>query len=62
MTKKPREVRMGGGKGRVEYWAVGVRPGTIRVEVSELPEERAIKALECAGKKLPIRTNTVKRK
>lgn len=61
VTKKPREVRMGGGKGGVEYWAIGVRPGTRRMEVKDVPEERARKALECAGKKLPIRTNRVKR-
>lgn len=62
VTKKPREIRMGKGKGNVEYWAVGVRPGTRRFEVREVEEELARKALESAGKKLPIRTNTVVRK
>lgn len=62
VTKKPREVRMGKGKGNVEYWATRVRPGTVRFEVRQVEEERARKALESAGKKLPIRTNRVRRK
>lgn len=62
VTKKPREVRMGKGKGNVEYWATRVRPGTRRFEVTQVGEDRARKALECAGKKLPIRTNRVRRK
>jgi large subunit ribosomal protein L16 len=61
VTKKPREIRMGKGKGNVEYWATTVRPGTRRFEVRNVEEELARKALECAGKKLPIRTNRVVR-
>lgn len=59
VTKKPREVRMGKGKGSVEYWATKVRPGTRRFEVRDVEKEVARKALECAGKKLPVRTNQV---
>jgi large subunit ribosomal protein L16 len=59
VTKKPREVRMGKGKGSVEYWATKVRPGTRRFEVRDVEKERARNALECAGKKLPVRTNRV---
>jgi large subunit ribosomal protein L16 len=62
VTKKPREVRMGKGKGNVEYWATRVRPGTRRFEVTQVDEDLARKALACAGKKLPIRTNRVSRK
>jgi large subunit ribosomal protein L16 len=62
VTKKPREVRMGKGKGNVEYWATRVRPGTRRFEVTQVEAELARKALECAGKKLPIRTNRVSRR
>lgn len=62
VTKKPREVRMGKGKGNVEYWATRVRPGTRRFEVTQVEEDLARKALECAGKKLPIRTNRVSRR
>jgi large subunit ribosomal protein L16 len=61
VTKKPREIRMGKGKGNVEYWAAEVRPGKRRFEVREVDGDLAKKALECAGKKLPIRTNTVSR-
>lgn len=62
VTKKPREVRMGGGKGRVEYWAGNVRAGKRRYEVSGVEEKRAKRALEKAGKKRPIRTKRVERK
>lgn len=58
VTKKPREIRMGKGKGSVEYWAARVRPGTVRFEVRDVEKEVARHALECAGKKLPVRTNT----
>lgn len=60
VTKKPREVRMGGGKGSVEYWAIHVQPGTRRFEVEardEQSQRKAAAALEAAGKKRPIRTN-----
>jgi len=62
VTKKPREIRMGKGKGNVEYWTARVRPGTRRFEVRDVEGELARKALECAGKKLPVRTNRVIRK
>jgi len=61
VTKKPREIRMGKGKGSVEYWAARVRPGTRRFEVRDVDKDIARNALECAGKKLPVRTNTVVR-
>jgi len=61
VTKKPREIRMGKGKGSVEYWAARVRPGTRRFEVRDVEKALARNALECAGKKLPVRTNTVVR-
>jgi len=61
VTKKPREIRMGKGKGGVEYWAARVRPGTRRFEVRDVEKEIARNALECAGKKLPVRTNRVVR-
>jgi len=61
VTKKPREIRMGKGKGGVEYWAARVRPGTRRFEVRDVEKDLARHALESAGKKLPVRTNTVVR-
>jgi large subunit ribosomal protein L16 len=61
VTKKPREVRMGKGKGSVEYWAVHVRPGKRRYEVRGVDEKRARRALGKVGKKRPVRTKRVKR-
>jgi large subunit ribosomal protein L16 len=61
VTKKPREIRMGKGKGSVEYWTARVQPGTVRFEVRDVEKEVARNALECAGKKLPVRTNRVVR-
>jgi len=61
VTKKPREIRMGKGKGAVEFWAARVRPGTVRFEVRDVEKEVARNALACAGKKLPVRTNRVVR-
>lgn len=60
VTKKPREVRMGKGKGSVEYWAVPVRPGKRRYEVRGVEEKRARRALGKVGKKRPCRTKRVK--
>jgi large subunit ribosomal protein L16 len=57
VTKKPREVRMGNGKGGVEYWSVMVRPGTMMYEVGRSDRGRAVKALRAGGKKRPIKTN-----
>lgn len=60
VTKKPREVRMGKGKGAVEYWAVHVRPGKRRYEVRGVDEKRARRALGKVGKKRPVRTKRVR--
>lgn len=57
VTKKPLEVRMGNGKGNVEYWAVRVRPGTVRFEVERAERGEAKMALRAGAKKLPIRSN-----
>lgn len=59
VTKKPREVRMGKGKGGVEYWAVNVRAGKRRFEVGGVEKKRARRALGKVGKKRPVRTKTV---
>ena len=61
VSKKPAEVRMGGGKAANEYWAAVVRPGRILFEVGGVPEEQALKALKLASYKLPIPTKTVQR-
>ena len=61
VTKKPAEVRMGSGKGGVEYWAARVKPGRIIFELDGVPEEVARHAFELAAAKLPIKTKFVKR-
>lgn len=61
ITKKPQEVRMGKGKGAVEYWVSVVKPGRILFEVANVTEEQAREAFRLAGHKLPVRTRMVKR-
>jgi large subunit ribosomal protein L16 len=59
ITKKPLEVRMGKGKGAVEYWAAIVKPGRVLFEVSGVPMETAKEALRLAAQKLPVKTKFV---
>ncbi len=59
ITKKPLEVRMGKGKGNVEYWAAVVRPGKVLFEVDGVPMEVAKEALRLAAQKLPIKTKFI---
>ena len=59
ITKKPLEVRMGKGKGAVEYWAAVVRPGRIMFEVGGVPLSVAKEALRLAAQKLPCKTKFV---
>jgi len=61
VTKKPQEVRMGKGKGAVEYWVSVVKPGRVMFEVSNVTEEQAREAFRLASHKLPIKTKMVKR-
>ena len=61
ITNKPAEVRMGKGKGNLEYWAAVVKPGRIIFEIDGVPEEVALGALKLAAGKLPIATKFVKR-
>lgn len=62
ITKKPAEVRMGKGKGNLEFWAAVVKPGRILFEVDGVPEDVAKGALELASGKLPIKTSFVVRR
>jgi len=62
ITKKPLEVRMGKGKGGVEYYAAVVRPGRIMFEIDGIPFEVAKEALRLAAQKLPVRTKFVIRR
>ncbi len=59
ITKKPLEVRMGKGKGAVEYWAAVVKPGRILFEISGVPIEVAKEALRLAAQKLPVKTKFI---
>ncbi len=61
VTKKPTEVRMGKGKGSVEYWACRVKPGRIMFEIDGVPEDIAREALRLAAAKLPIKCRFVQR-
>jgi large subunit ribosomal protein L16 len=54
VTKKPLEVRMGGGKGGVEEWAADVLPGRMMYEISGVDEATAKEAFRLAGHKLPV--------
>ncbi len=56
ITKKPLEVRMGKGKGSVEYWVAQIKPGTMLYEIQGVPEELAREAFKLAAAKLPVKT------
>jgi large subunit ribosomal protein L16 len=56
ITKKPLEVRMGSGKGSVEYWVAPVQPGRVLFEIEGVTEELAREALGLAAAKLPVKT------
>ncbi len=61
ITKKPLEVRMGKGKGSVEYWVAEVKPGTVLYEINGVPEDIAREAFQLAAAKLPVKTTFSKR-
>ena len=59
ITKKPAEVRMGKGKGSIEFWACRVKPGRIMFEVAGVSIDIAKEALRLAAQKLPVKTKFV---
>ena len=59
ITEKPLEVRMGKGKGNVEYWVALIQPGKVLYEMDGVPEEVAREAFKLAAAKLPIKTTFV---
>ena len=59
ITKKPLEVRMGKGKGNVEYWVALIQPGKVLYEMDGVSEEIARQAFALAAAKLPIKTTFV---
>jgi large subunit ribosomal protein L16 len=56
ITTKPLEVRMGSGKGSVEYWVALVQPGKVLFELEGVEPELARQAFTLAGAKLPVKT------
>jgi len=61
VSKKPLEVRMGSGKGNVEYWVAKVQPGKVLYEMEGVDEATAREAFRLAAAKLPIKTTFVTR-
>jgi large subunit ribosomal protein L16 len=61
VTAKPTEVRMGKGKGSVEYWACKVKPGRMMFEIDGVSEEIAREALRLGSAKLSVKTRFVQR-
>ncbi|ASP38270.1 50S ribosomal protein L16 [Bacterioplanes sanyensis] len=61
ITEKPLEVRMGKGKGNVEYWVAQIQPGRVLYEMEGVSEELAREAFALAAAKLPFKTEFVKR-
>jgi large subunit ribosomal protein L16 len=61
VTKKPVEVRMGKGKGNVEYWVAPIQPGRVMYEIQGVTEEQAREAFRLASAKLSVGTSFVKR-
>ena len=59
ISKKPLEVRMGKGKGNVEYWVCKIQPGKMLYEMEGVTEEIARQAFRLAAAKLPFKTNFV---
>jgi len=61
ISKKPLEVRMGKGKGNVEYWVAQIQPGRMLYEIEGVNEDLAREAFALAAAKLPVQTAFVKR-
>lgn len=61
ITKKPLEVRMGKGKGGVEYWVAQIQPGKVLYEMEGVDEVTAREAFALAAAKLPFKTTIVTR-
>ena len=60
VTAKALGVRMGGGKGSVDYWMCQVKPGLVLFEVDGVSDDVAVEALKKAATKLPFKTKVVK--
>lgn len=61
ITAKPAETRMGSGKGNVEYWVAVVKPNRILFELDYFDRATAVRALELAAQKLPIKVKVIEK-
>jgi large subunit ribosomal protein L16 len=61
ITSKPADVRMGKGKGAVDFYVCEVKPGRILFEIEGVPEQLAHESLSLAAQKLPIQCKTITR-
>lgn len=61
VTRKPNEVRMGGGKGAPTFWAVEIKPGRVLFEINGVAEDIAHEAMRRARHKLPMQSRFIKR-
>jgi large subunit ribosomal protein L16 len=61
ISKKPPEVRMGGGKGDLHEFVAPVKPGRMLFEMSGVTREQAAEALRLASHKLPVKTKFVEK-
>lgn len=61
VTKKPAEVRMGGGKGAPDHWVAVIKPGRVLFEIGGVSESVAREAMRLASHKLPVETRFVER-
>ena len=59
VTRKPQDVKMGSGKGSLDFYAAKVRPGTIMFEMKDVSEETAREAMRLASHKLPVKTRFI---
>ncbi|MHC4821683.1 MAG: 50S ribosomal protein L16 [Planctomycetota bacterium] len=62
MSAKPAEVRMGTGKGDVDYWCKPINPGTVLYEIGGVSEDIAKAAFNRVAHKLPVKTRFVRRR
>jgi len=61
VSAKPAEVRMGTGKGEVEFWAAEIKPGTVIFELGGVTEEKAKLAFKRVAHKMPIKVKMIRR-
>ena len=61
VSSKPAEVRMGSGKGEVEFWAAEIKPGTVLYEIGGVTEDKAKMAFKRVAHKMPIKVKMIRR-